>query len=227
MPGDTLVVSIDRIRLGSKGYWAVRQDMGLLKDLVKQPSADVVEVRGNNVYAAGVALPVRPMVGTIGVAPAAGQVAPAHPGPHGGNMDCNDVSPGAKVLLPVNVPGALLSLGDVHATMGDGEVTGGGVEISADVTLSLGVIKRFRLRCPVVETRTAIVLIKDSPKLEDAIREVVEEAAGLVSERLGVSFEDGYRIASVSGDLRICQAAGLQINPVVRMRLPKLFGLGA
>ena len=105
--------------------------------------------------------------------------------------------------------------------MGDGEVTGGGVEISGEVTLSLGLIKRFHVRCPIVETRSAIVLIKDSPKLEDAMRSVVAEAAELVSERLGVSFEDGYRIASVTGDLQICQAAGLQINPVVRMRLPK------
>jgi amidase len=224
-PGDTLVVSVEGIKLGSKGYWAVRQDMGILKDLVREPSADVVEVRGSYVLAGGIGLPVRPMIGTIGVAPSSGSIAPIHPGPHGGNMDCNDISTGAKLLLPVNVRGALLSLGDVHATMGDGEVTGGGVEIGADVRVRIELLKGVRVPCPMVETDSAIVVIKDGAELTEAIRSVVLEAATLVSTRLGVSFEDGYRIASVSGDLRICQAAGLPINAIVRMRLPKLFSL--
>ena len=221
--GDTLVVSVEGISLGSKGYWAVRQDMGILKDLVRKPSADVVEVRGSYVLAGGIGLPIRPMIGTIGVAPHSGTIAPIHPGPHGGNMDCNDIAPGAKLLLPVNVRGALLSLGDVHATMGDGESTGGGVEIGANVRVKVGLLKGVRVPCPVVETDSAIIVIRDNSELTEAIRSVVREAASLVSTKLGVSFEDGYRIASVSGDVRICQAAGLPINVIVRMRLPKLF----
>jgi amidase len=199
--------------------------MGLLKDLVKAPSSDVVEVSGDHLLAANVRLPVRPMIGTIGVAPSSGSIASIHPGPHGGNMDCNDVSPGATVLLPVNVKGALLSLGDVHATMGDGEVTGGGVEIGADVGIRVDVLKGTRVPCPIVETKSAIVLIRDAPTLAEAMRAVVEEASELLSEKLGVSFEDGYRLASVAGDVRICQAAGLQINVIVAMRLPKIFSI--
>ena len=79
--------------------------------------------------------PARPMVGVVGTAPAAGTVFTADPGPNGSNIDLNAVTVGTTVYLPVNVPGALLSIGDIHASMGEGEVCGTGVEINGEATV--------------------------------------------------------------------------------------------
>src|SRR5262245_23515308 len=88
-----------------------------------------------------VRFPVRPMVGTLGVAPATGEISTLYPGAHGGNMDNNEVRPGCTVHLPVQVKGGLLSVGDVHASMGDGGVTMIGLEIPAVVTCTVSVLK--------------------------------------------------------------------------------------
>jgi acetamidase/formamidase len=122
-PGDALVVSIRELEVAEWGWSALIPGFGLLADDFPDPElvhvrtlADVVELPF------GPRLPSRPMIGTIGVAR-------PEPGPHpllppsrfGGNMDIRHVTAGATLYLPVGVDGALLSLGDAHATMGDGE----------------------------------------------------------------------------------------------------------
>ena len=94
-------------------------------------------------------VPLRPMIGCFGVAPDRGEaISTATSGPHGGNMDYAGFVAGVTVWFPVSVPGALFFLGDVHAVQGDGEITGNGVEVSADVTFSVRVLSGRTIAWP-------------------------------------------------------------------------------
>ena len=135
-PGDSLAVEILKIDLAEEGFLAIKAKTGLLAHRAKRFVTRMVPIRdGEVIFSDQVRFPVRPMVGTIGTAPAGAGVETLLPGPHGGNMDNRYVTTGATVYLPVAVPGALLGLGDVHASMGDGEITSIGLEICAEVTV--------------------------------------------------------------------------------------------
>jgi amidase len=98
---------------------------------------------------ADLVLPLEPMIGCFGVAPAEGEaIATSTPGPHGGNMDWRGFRPGATVWFPVAVPGALLSAGDGHARQGDGEITGTGIEVSMEMELRVDLRKGWTIRWP-------------------------------------------------------------------------------
>jgi len=152
-PGDTLAVRIVDIRLGPRGLGRVRPGRGVLGDELRAPAANLIPIQDGLIhFNEHIQFPIRPMVGTIGTAPAGGSIHSYHPGPHGGNLDINAASIGATVYLPVAVPGALFSLGDVHASMGDGELTGGGIDITADVIVQLALHRDLGWRRPVIET---------------------------------------------------------------------------
>src|SRR5207237_9059098 len=90
----------------------------------------------------GIELPLKPMLGCIGVAPARKEaIATSVPGAFGGNMDYASMGAGAKLMLPVNEPGALLFLGDGHARQGEGEVAGTGLGTSVEVGFSVERVK--------------------------------------------------------------------------------------
>jgi len=126
-PGDTLAVRIVDIRLAARGLGRVRPGRGVLGDGLRTRAAKLMPVREGMIhFDERLRFAARPMIGTIGTAPADTSMASYYPGPHGGNLDINAVSIGATIYLPVAVPGGLLSIGDVHASMGDGELTGGG-----------------------------------------------------------------------------------------------------
>ncbi len=131
-PGDVLTAEILRIDLGARGYTLVKPDFGVIRGVVERPVARFADVKDGAIDFAGVRLPVRPMVGVIATAPDGEPVGTAYVGRHGGNLDCNLIAEGATVHLPVRVPGALFYIGDVHAVMGDGEVSGSGFEIAAE-----------------------------------------------------------------------------------------------
>ncbi|MFI6393376.1 acetamidase/formamidase family protein [Nonomuraea sp. NPDC050547] len=139
VPGDALAVTVERVSLGAQAVTVLHADPEL--DL---PSGDtrVCPVEGDTVWfptsRGRLALPARPMIGTLGVAPAG----PAFPSllsnaRCGGNMDCQALRPGSVLVLPVEVPGGLVSLGDVHALMGDAEITGTALEAPAEVTVTV------------------------------------------------------------------------------------------
>src|SRR5689334_16271627 len=124
-PGDELRVEILEIALAPQGYTRFAPGAGVMRDELSEPRAMIVRVEGGTLVCDnGVRFPARPMVGVIGTCPADGEYPTAKPGPHGGNLDFNRMRVGAIAHLPVFVPGALFALGDLHASMGDGEVTG-------------------------------------------------------------------------------------------------------
>lgn len=123
----------------------------------------------------GLAMPLAPMIGCFGVAPARGEaISTATSGPYGGNMDYRRFGPGTTVWLPVSVPGALFYLGDCHAIQGDGEIVGTGVETCFEVTVTLSVEKR-RIGWPRGETADDIFAIGNARPLDQALQHATSE----------------------------------------------------
>src|SRR5436305_1894668 len=150
--------------------------------------------------------PARPMVGVIGTAPAGGEVLTAVPGPQGSNLDCNLVRAGARVHLPVHVEGALLALGDVHASMGDAEVSGTGVEINAEVTARVDLLPGAAHERPWIEVDGLVAATASAPTLEAAVSLATDGLLTLLVERLGVTRTEAFLLISAYGDVRIGQA---------------------
>jgi amidase len=206
-PGDDLVVTIEAIRLAAQGYIRAMPGGGVLSD-VEGPVAVIVPVEEGEtlVLPGGLRLPARPMVGVIGTAPASGEVLTAWPGPQGSNLDCNLVRPGARVHLPVHVPGALLALGDVHASMGDAEVSGTGIEINAEVTARVELRPGAAQPRPWIEVDGLIAATSSAPTLAAAVSLATDGLTRLLGERLGVSRTEAFLLISAYGDVRIGQA---------------------
>lgn len=225
-PGDVLVAEIGAIRFRTPGFVGARPGVGALPaERIKQSIARFTPVDGEWLsFGDSIRLPVRPMIGCIGTAPAGTGVATANPGDHGGNMDHRTISTGSRVYLPVHVPGAIFALGDVHASMGDGELSCFGVEIRAEVTATLQLLKGRPLRRPLIETPDTIATTASGPDFA-AVRETVTiDMVDLLEERLGLSTEDAYMLVSAAGDLRIGQACG-GMDLTLRLEMPKLPGL--
>jgi acetamidase/formamidase len=217
-PGDALVIDILEMSVGAWGWTAIIPGFGLLAEDFPDPYLRVSTIAdGRAELLPGVSVPVVPMVGTIGVAP-------PEPGPHpmvppsrwGGNLDIRHVGPGARLVLPVGVEGALLSLGDAHAAMGDGEVAGTGVETDATVRLRVDVHRDAAPGTPIVEThprtqRTGAALATTGvgPDLMAAATEATRALVHEITTRTALSPADAYLLASVAADLKISEVVDL------------------
>lgn len=222
-PGDTLAVHIDNIELAGQGATTTRRGAGLLGDWITDSMGLLVPVAaGKAKFNHRFDIPVRPMIGKIGTAPALEAIRSSTPGPHGGNMDCVDITIGSTVYLPVSVPGGRLYAGDVHAVMGDGEVCGTGVEIAATLTLTVSLHKGRpkSMNWPRVETGDAVMVVAADKPAEAAARLACRDMIAWMEEG-GFSRSEAYLLFSLVGDLRICQL----VNPLytVRAVMPKRY----
>jgi len=221
--GDTLAVKINRIDLVGTGFIPVRPKAGVVHDMAPEPLARVIHIETNNwLLNSEWALPIRPMVGTIGTALPGHGIAAMHPGDHGGNMDNNFVREGATVYLPVNVPGGLLGIGDVHAAMGDAEATGGGIDICADVFVEVNLVKKGALsRMPYIIIDNLFILCGHGANIEMAIRSVTEEAIKVLSVQMRISAREAYQLISALGDVNIAQACNIPgLDVTTRLAIP-------
>jgi len=224
-PGDSLVVEIQAITLDDHGFLAVKRNVGLLRPRATEYATKIIPVRdGICHFTDRIRFPIRPMVGVIGTAPAGAGVPTMYPGPHGGNMDNNEVKVGARVHLPVAVPGGLLAVGDVHASMGDGEVSMVGFEIRAEVTAKVDLVKGEAIARPWIETADGRwVTTGDDPDPEQAMRIAVEEMVDRIMQAWSLSFEEAYMLVTARADLLLCQACQPGEFPVTtRVSLEKL-----
>jgi acetamidase/formamidase len=129
-----------------------------------------------DVQPGGIDLPLRPMLGCLGVAPARKEaISTAVPGAFGGNMDYASMGAGVKLMLPVNEPGALLFLGDGHARQGEGEVAGTGLETSLDVEFSVALVKKKASAWPRLETETHVIVLGSARPLLEAFQHATTE----------------------------------------------------
>ncbi|MCX6047794.1 MAG: acetamidase/formamidase family protein [Chloroflexi bacterium] len=205
-PGDSLAVEILQIDLADEGFLAVKAHIGLLAKQAQRFETRMIPIRDNQViFSDRIRFPVRPMVGVIGTAPAGDGVPTGDAGAHGGNMDNRYIRPGTTIYLPVQVPGALLGIGDVHASMGDGEITMVGLEICAEVTVRVNLLKGTPCRRPWLETADDWVTTGDDNDPAHACRIAAEEMIDLLQNKLDLSFEEAYMLMSARGDVQICQ----------------------
>jgi acetamidase/formamidase len=146
------------------------------------------------------ALPLDPMHGTVGVAPALGEVRSSlAPGDWGGNMDTPEMRAGITCYLGVNVPGALLSLGDGHARQGEGEACGVAVECAMDTVLIVDLVKGVSTPWPRLESDDFLMTTGSTRPLEDAFRIAQVQMVRWVAELTGLSEMDAYQLVSQAG----------------------------
>jgi len=171
-----------------------------------------------------ISFPLRPMVGVIGVATGGDRVGNGFAGEHGGNLDNHLHGPGATVYLPVRQPGGMLAIGDMHASMGDGEVCFTGVEIAGEVTVRVGLLKGKQGRWPVTELRDSWVVHGTAgPDFTEALDRAVEEGARFLVDQWGFTMEEAFVFLSVACDANICQACRPQeFSTVARVSIPKV-----
>ena len=171
-----------------------------------------------------ISFPLRPMVGVIGVATDGETLFNGFAGRHGGNLDNHLHGPGAKVYLPVRQPGGMLAIGDMHASMGDGEVCFTGVEIGGEVTIRVDVLKGKQGTWPVTELADRWVVHGTAgPDFMEALDRAVEEGARFLVEQWGFSMEEAFIFLSVACDANICQACRPQeFSTIARVSIPKV-----
>ena len=235
-PGDALLVTLDGYRPSGWGWTANIPGFGLLADQFEAPALHLWSYDPASLapalYGEYGRVPLKPFAGTLGVAP-------AEPGPHsivpprrvGGNMDIRDLAAGSVLTLPVEVEGALFSLGDTHAAQGDGEVCGTAIESPMDVTVTFDLLKgeapafpRFSTPGPVtrhLDGKGYDVTTGVGPDLMTGARDAVAGMIDLLTARHGMAPEEAYMLCSVCADLRISEIVD-QPNWIVSFYFPRI-----
>lgn len=219
-PGDVLVVRVEAIEVAAQGVMCTGGGFGALADRIPDLHWRFLPVdEGVARWSDDLVIRAAPMIGVIGVAPAGEPVPCGTPGPHGGNMDTRLITEGAVVYLPVQVPGALLAAGDLHAAMGDGEVAVTGIEVAGRVTLHVDVRRDLALTDPVVETREHVATVASAETLDEAADMATHEMATLLDTRLGIDLPDAVMLMSAVGSLQVSQV----VDPLktARFVMPK------
>ncbi|HZG66446.1 MAG TPA: acetamidase/formamidase family protein [Herpetosiphonaceae bacterium] len=200
-PGDTLMVSLDRITPNRERGWsraALAPNVVDPEYVAELPPRELAEWHVDT--AAGIAtlltpatrlgnmeVPLTPMLGCFGVAPADGQaISTATSAEHGGNMDYRGFAEGVKVFFPVLVPGALFHLGDGHAAQGDGEIVGTGIEISLDVTFTVHLQKGRQIGWPRGENEDFIFTAGNARPLDQALQHATTEMLRWLQQEYGL-----------------------------------------
>lgn len=215
-PGDTLIVAIDEITIPQAwGYVLLVPRFGLLGHRVAAPRTMIVPIADGAVQFAGTSVPIRPCIGTIGVAPSGTAKATMMPGDHGGNLDTADICAGSRLHLRVNVPGALLALGDPKAVMGDGEVCGTGVGVPITFRGHVELTKGRSWPRPLVETAAEWQVVASAATLETACQQATEDMIEILRAVKGWTWQHAYMFLSIAGNLRISQV----VDPLMTVRM--------
>jgi len=235
-PGDVLKVTLLSFAPSGWGWTANIPGFGLLAEDFKQAALHLWRYAPDTLAPASFGrwgkVPLKPFTGTIGVAP-------GEPGLHsivpprrvGGNMDVRDIARGTELFLPIEVPGALFSVGDTHAAQGDGEVCGTAIESPMRVALQFDLIKRVPLAFPRFKTEGPVTRHLDAkgyevatgigPDLMEAARAALRSMIDLLGRQHGMPAIDAYLLCSVCGDLRISEIVDIP-NWTVSFYFPRV-----
>lgn len=216
-PGDMLAVHVDDIQVDELGYTGFGPGRNPFPDWIRHVEwgtvTRTVRIRDGFVeWSDDLRLPVQPMIGTLGTAPAIEVFSNAWPGRHGGNLDAQEVCAGATLYVPVNVPGALLHIGDVHAIQGDGEINcGGGIECRAVVTLTVQTESMpARMSWPRIENETHLIAVGCARPAEDAFRIATEQLVYWLADDHGMDERDAFLLLGQVLEARCTQF----VNPI-------------
>lgn len=223
-PGDVLVVDVLSVDVAEQGVVTTVPNIGPLYDRCEDRTR-VLSVKNGVTEFCGFTIPVNPMIGVMGVAPAEGSIACGYAGKHGGNMDCKLITAGSRLYFPVQVEGALLQMGDIHAIMGDAELCGTGLEIAGTIRVKVSLLRGKSLTWPVLETADGWHVISACKDYTDALVAASVQMQDLVCAAYGVDRTDAYLYLSLEGDVCInqgCQPCPVEI--VLRLSVPKKEG---
>lgn len=242
MPGDTLVVHLERLRpnrdfadsldaivgralgaslvadargLGKPVRWAIDRERGVAR--LESPSERLRHFE----------VPLRPMLGGLAVAPPFGMapVSTGDTGRFGGNMDFNEVAEGATVYLPVYQPGALLYVGDAHARQGDGETSQYALETSMDVEFRVDVVHGKAPSAPRVESATQVMVLGQAGSLDEAVRAATTGLVEWLREDYGLDLSESAQVLGSAVEYRIANLAGRSVGVAAKLDKALLAGL--
>ena len=163
-------------------------------------------------------VPLAPFLGCLGVAPAGGEVrSTIVPDTFGGNMDCPEVRAGNTVYLGVNMPGGLLSFGDGHYAMGDGEIIGAAIEGAMNVDVVVTLLKGVKTPIPRIENEREVMFVGAARPLEDAARVAFKAMIGWVREKSGLSELDAYQFVSQNAHAPVIELVDPEYTVLVKI----------
>jgi amidase len=224
-PGDSLVAEILDVRTIEWGVATLIPGFGQLIDGVQAPLTRLFAVEDGEIRMNDrVRFPARPMVGVVGVATDGETLSNGLAGRHGGNLDDHLHGAGARIYFPVRRPGGMFAVGDMHASMGDGEICFTGVEIAGEVDVRFEVLKGKQATWPVTELADRWIPHATADVYDDALRLVSEEAAKLLVDEHGFTLEDAFIFLSVACDAGVAQACkpAPGFGTIARFSIPKI-----
>jgi amidase len=234
-PGDVLVVTLEKIDTNRATaysgsllapYATTPQAIGTRMD--REPkrvtwtidkAKGVARLDQADVQPGGIELPLRPMLGCIGVAPRGKEaIATSTPGAWGGNMDYASMIAGAKLMLPVNEPGAFLFLGDGHARQGEGEVVGSGLETSMDVEFTVDLIKKKDIGWPRLENDTHVMVLGSARPLLEAFQIATAELQRWLMADYGMTERGAQILMGEAAEYEIANIVDPSFTVVAKIR---------
>jgi acetamidase/formamidase len=235
-PGDVLKVTLLSFAPSGWGWTANIPGFGLLPEDFKEAALHLwrydPKTLAPALFGRWAKVPLKPFTGTIGLAPAEpGRHSVVPPRRVGGNMDIRDMSQGTELFLPIEVAGALFSVGDTHAAQGDGEVGGTAIESPMRVAIQFDLLKNVRLAFPRFKTPGPVTRHLDAkgyevttgigPDLMEGARAALRSMVDLLTRQHGMPAVDAYLLCSVCGDLRISEIVDMP-NWTVSFYFPRV-----
>ena len=220
VPGGALKVSVGAIEFDNKSVSCTGENEGVCGDRFNAWSTQVCEIDGDElVWDERLRIPLRQMIGVIGVAPEGDPINCGTPGSHGGNMDNTAITAGATLYFPVFADGALFGCGDMHAVMGDGEISVSGAEAAGWATVTLTAMPELKLVDPLIENATHFGVIASAETLDAAADRAVHEMVDLICDRTAEDPDKVVMLLSLVGDVQVCQ----MVDPekTIRFMVPK------
>jgi amidase len=210
--GDVLKVSIQKIVPAATAVMTARPGTGLYGELISEYRSKIIPIRDNKAYfTEDIVIELKPMIGVIGTAPKS-PIPSTWPGEHGGNLDCKDLTSGSFIYLPVNVKGALLSMGDLHGVQGDGETVICALEMDGEITVTVEVLKqRTDIPTPFILTPTHYLTLAAAKTLDEAGKAAAFKMHEFLLSHTNLSIQEIAMLLSLQGNLRITQV----VNPLV------------
>lgn len=214
-PGDSVIVELLDLRPEGAGVNAIMKNFGVLHEAFGEPAIIACPVRdGKAWFGDRVPIPLYPNLGTVSTMPPEGYK-PSYAGKYGGDFDQRDVGVGARVHLPVMVPGALVFFADPHAVISDGIISGTGVECTTRLRARIELVKDSPIDRPILDHEDTVQILGFGPTVEAATEDASRASVAFVADRTTLSPQEAYMLLGIVGDLRI----GTSPRPIMAARL--------
>ena len=224
-PGDILAVTLHEIEVQGWGWAGIFPGFGFLADEITGPwirgfpmEPGATEVAFND----DITIPLAPFAGVMGVAPDTdSMLVTIPPRTNGGNMDNRHMIAGTTVYFPVQVEGALFSIGDAHAAQGDGEVSGSAIETPVRIVFEVEVMENTRgMVEPQYESDDFYAVTGFATTIDEAARKATRYMIDYLVAEHGLTREEAYVLCSIAGDMKISETVDVP-HMLVSMHMPK------